>query len=76
MPTDVSVRKNVVPVKGKDGVVRDIDMGGLLRAEHGGKIYLLFTHDECCFKSGDLRPNCVNRRLNRRLIRVTLRRRT
>ena len=51
---DVAVRKTFYDIVGKDGVSRRIDMGGRVVSMDGGLIYVLFSHDESCFHSGEL----------------------
>jgi len=50
---DQSVRQgHTIEVTGRDGKVRKIDMGGLINAD--GIVYLLASHDESCFKAGQI----------------------
>ena len=50
---EIGLRSTLVEITGKDGTKRKLDMGGSLSEEHDGLIYVLFTHDESCFKAGE-----------------------
>ena len=48
----MDLREHFYDIKGGDGKTRRVDLGGLL-PEGDGRVHIVATHDESCFKSGE-----------------------